>query len=154
MSNRAASPTSQRPTRKAFANTQASALKLSGDDKTLLDGQPSHFIMLNIGKAPKPWQQERVWIDLIPDAEVMLPGMALRCEMKMVDHQFELAVLWNLSSASLLPDDAVQVPLGQVINLKPIVGYHCYLIPRAMRPCTDLTPAAVLLEINAIRIPQ
>ena len=128
---------------KQFANTQAHAQKLSRQE-------PSHYQVLNMGKAPAPWQQDRVWIDLIPGAEAPLPGMALRCVLNRVDGEFQLAVEWNLSGTP----DVVKAELGQIINLRHIVGYHCYLIPRALRPCTDLNPAAVLLEINSIRIPQ
>ncbi len=104
--------------------------------------------MLTTGKIPAPWHREgKIWLDMVPGAEVELPGIAFACRMDRRDNAFHLALKYQLEGAA----QEFSAELGASLNLTPIAGFHCIVIPRAIRPCDEKRPAAVQLEIATIR---
>jgi len=111
---------------------------------------PAADQMLVTGKLPAGWQSERYWIDLVPGAEVELPGeIRFRCFMDRINNAFHLRLAHTMGDS---PHE-FGTELGAMLDLSLITGFPCVLIPRAIKPANADLPAAVLLEFGQV-IPQ
>jgi len=106
--------------------------------------------MLVTGKLPAGWKSEKYWIDLVPGAEVELPGeIRFRCFMDRINNAFHLRLAYTLADR---PNE-FGTELGAMLDLSLITGFPCVLIPRAIKPASAELPAAVLLEFGKV-VPQ
>jgi len=106
--------------------------------------------LLVTGSLPAGWNSERYWIDLVPGAEVELPGaVVFRCFMDRINDAFHLRLAYSLHGN----DQEFSAVLGSFLDLSLITGFPCVLIPRAIKPANTELPAAVLLEFARV-VPQ
>lgn len=103
--------------------------------------------MLITGKLPAPWKRSgKAWIDLVPGAQVLLPGIGFKLYMDRIDGYFELRLVYRLRGRV----ETFSAELGVMLDLSGVLGHPCVVIPRAIRPCNDKDPAAVLLEVATL----
>jgi len=102
------------------------------------------------GKLPKAWQSETLWIDMLPGAEIELPGkLRFRLAVDICDGVHVMRLFYNYAGS----DQTFTADLCTPLDLSVITGFPCVLIPRAIRPASSKEPAAVQLEFGRV-MPQ
>lgn len=118
--------------------------------KPLPEWAPSPEQLLIQGKLAAGWLSDKYWIDLVPGAQVELPGdITFTCCMDRINDAFELRLEYRIGES----DHSFNAVLGDFLDLSLITGFPCVLIPRAIKPCSAELPAAVLLEFAKV-VPQ
>jgi len=101
--------------------------------------------IINFYRFPEQFKVSKYWIDLLPGAEVALPcGIVFRCVMERSAMGFELKLFYRRDGDT----HTFNQPLHTQMDLSLLTGFPCVLIPRAIKPCDDDLPAAVMLEFG------